>query len=145
MRRLITIKNLDKWGACCRDPGEPYNDKRLKRLFKGRKSIPTLEVLNMKNIPPEDRVWVMTRSGVLTKRQRDQWLAEILKDDRLGPSYASSRHDVSRLINVREIKDILKSKLATHLDSNSLFLALILPEIPFADELKYLRKVLKRH
>jgi len=133
MRRLITIKNLDKWGACCRDPGEPYNDKRLKRLFKGRKSIPTLEVLNMKNIPPEDRVWVMTRSGVLTKRQRDQWLAEILKDDRLG------------LIGTRQIKDILKTKLATHLDSNSLFLALILPEIPFADELKYLRKVLKRH
>jgi len=133
MRRLITIKNLDKWGACCRDPGEPYNDKRLKRLFKGRKSIPTLEVLNMKNIPPEDRVWVMARSGVLTKRQRDQWLAEILKDDRLG------------LISTREIKDILKSKLATHLDSNSLFFTLILWEIPFADELKYLRKVLKKH
>ena len=64
----ITITQLDKWEACERKPGERYSDERLAKLFAGRRSLTLAEVLSLR-IPPEDKVWIATREGVLTPEQ----------------------------------------------------------------------------
>ena len=61
----ITIEDLDRWGACCREDGEDYCDARLKRLARGRKGLTGLEVSRIRSIPYEDRIWVLLRREVL--------------------------------------------------------------------------------
>jgi hypothetical protein len=61
----ITIEDLDRWGACCREDEEDYCDARLKRLARGRKGLTGLEVSRMRSIPYEDRIWVLLRREVL--------------------------------------------------------------------------------
>ena len=61
----ITIEDLDRWGACCREDGEDYCNARLKRLARGRKGLTGLEVSRMRSIPYEDRIWALLRREVL--------------------------------------------------------------------------------
>jgi hypothetical protein len=65
MIKLITPKHLDKWGACDRDDGEPYDDATIARWLKGRRGLTPLEVANLKQVPPMDRLWVLLREDVL--------------------------------------------------------------------------------
>lgn len=69
----ITIKNLNKWGACDREDGERYSDANLEKIFRGRKSLTIKEVLRLR-IPDADKVWVATRPGVMTRDQASAWL-----------------------------------------------------------------------
>jgi hypothetical protein len=64
MKKIITIKDIDNWGACCREDDERYNDTRLKKLLRGRKGLTVDEVLRMR-IPPEDRLWVVLREELI--------------------------------------------------------------------------------
>lgn len=61
----ITIEILDRWEACRRQPGERYDDERLKALGFGGKGLPTIELAREKRIPLEDRIWALLRSEVL--------------------------------------------------------------------------------
>ena len=53
-------------------PCDTYTRGRLLKLSKGRESLTLLEVLSLR-IPPEDKVWIMTRSGVLTASKNQAW------------------------------------------------------------------------
>jgi len=64
----ITIDQLDRWSACCRQPSKRYDNKHLNKIFKGRNSIPKLEVLKLNQVRPIDKLWVMIQPGALTKR-----------------------------------------------------------------------------
>ena len=64
-KKLITIKDLDKWGACSRGDGERYSADRLHNLLRGRKGWTPLEVSRMRSVPVEDRIWVLLRPEVL--------------------------------------------------------------------------------
>jgi len=61
----ITIKDLDRWGACSRGDGNNYSDERLKKLLRGRESVTPLEVLRMRSVPVQDRIWALLRPDVL--------------------------------------------------------------------------------
>jgi hypothetical protein len=63
--KLITIKDLDAWKACCRGPGKLYSDQRLKRLLRGREGWTPLEISRMRSVSLEDRLWVLLRLNVL--------------------------------------------------------------------------------
>ena len=63
---LITIKDLDRWGACCRDADRRYSDAALAKLLDGRPGLTPLEVCDL-DIPVEDRIWVLLRPDVLGK------------------------------------------------------------------------------
>lgn len=69
MTMRITIEKLRKWEACCSAPGQRYDDANLRRLFRGKPSLSLVEVLRKRSVPYEDRVWVATRPGAMTKRQ----------------------------------------------------------------------------
>lgn len=63
--RLITIADLDRWGACGRD--HRYSDRRLKRLLRGRPGWTPMDVARSRSVPYKDRVWVLLREEVLGK------------------------------------------------------------------------------
>ena len=63
MSNLITIADLDRWGACGRD--DQYDDATLTRWLKGREGLTPLEVANLRQVEPVDRLWVLVRKGVL--------------------------------------------------------------------------------
>ena len=55
------------------NPCQPaYSRSALLRLSKGRKGLTLLEILALR-IPPDDKVWLMTRPGVLTAEQDQAW------------------------------------------------------------------------
>ena len=64
-KKLITIKDLDKWGSCSRGDGERYSDDRLHKLLRGRKGWTPADVSRMRSVPSEDRIWVLLRPEVL--------------------------------------------------------------------------------
>ena len=63
--KLITIKDLDEWGACNRADGEKYSDENIKKLLGKRKGLTPLEITEMDQIPIDDRIWVLLRKDVL--------------------------------------------------------------------------------
>jgi len=67
----VTIKKLDKWGACRRKDGERYSDENLKRLFAGKRSLSPMEAL-AKRIPVEDKIWL--GPWMMTEKQTRAWL-----------------------------------------------------------------------
>jgi hypothetical protein len=52
---LITIADLDRWGACDREPGERYDDDHLAELLDGRDGWTIRETAALP-IPAADRV-----------------------------------------------------------------------------------------
>jgi hypothetical protein len=46
------------------NPCEAYPESRVLELWQGKNSLTALEILSL-DIPPEDRLWVMMRNGVL--------------------------------------------------------------------------------
>jgi hypothetical protein len=64
-RILITVEDLDRWGACKRKWGERYSDENLEKILDGRPGLTALEVLRLIDVPAEDRVWVVARPEVL--------------------------------------------------------------------------------
>lgn len=69
----ITIRNLDEWGACDRRDGERFSDARLKRILRGRTSLALEEVFRL-HLLDEDKIWIATRPGVMTRAQTRRWL-----------------------------------------------------------------------
>jgi len=73
--KLITLKDLDNWGACNRGYDEIYSDENLKKLLGKKKGLKPIEIAEMEIIPLNDRIWVLLRRDV----QGDAMLL-ILKD-----------------------------------------------------------------
>jgi len=63
--KLITLKDLDNWGACNRGEGEIYSDENLKKLLGKKKGLKPIEIAEMEIIPLKDRIWVLLRRDVL--------------------------------------------------------------------------------
>jgi hypothetical protein len=49
-------------------PCPEYTPERIAQLWAGRKKLSLEEILQL-DIPPKDRIWVVWRPGVLTKKQ----------------------------------------------------------------------------
>ena len=60
---LITIEDLDRWGACGRH--HEYRDEILHRWLNGRPGLTALEVARLRQAPCVDRLWVLLRSEVI--------------------------------------------------------------------------------
>lgn len=60
---LITVQDLDRWGACGRS--EQYSDGNLKKLLRGRPGLSPLQVARLRSVPVDDRLWVLLRPEVL--------------------------------------------------------------------------------
>lgn len=58
----ITIEQLQEWKAC-------YTTARLKKLFNGKAYLTPLEILKMKGIPIEDKLWVICQPNAMTVKQ----------------------------------------------------------------------------
>lgn len=59
-----------------------YGDDQLRELYDRKMTI--WEVLTRKDgnwsgVPNNDRIWVLTRPGVFTKKQRNEWLARLVE------------------------------------------------------------------
>lgn len=61
----ITTETLDKWGACCRAPGEKYDDDHLRARGWPDEGLTPLELSLQRWIPVEDRIWGLLRPEVL--------------------------------------------------------------------------------
>jgi hypothetical protein len=93
MIKLITPKHLDKWSACGRYDGGEYDDATLARWLKGRKGWTPLEVADLRQVPAEDRLWVLLRKDVLGAKLHRE--ASYAFADRVVRKYALP-HSVTR-------------------------------------------------
>jgi len=84
MSNLITIADLDRWGACGRD--DQYDDETLARWLKGREGLTPLEVASLRQVPAVDRLWVLLRVEVLGEELYRE--AEYAYADRAVRKYA---------------------------------------------------------
>lgn len=57
--KTLTVAEIMALGPC-----EAYPESRVLELWQGKDSLTALEILSL-DIPPEDRLWVLTRNGVL--------------------------------------------------------------------------------
>jgi hypothetical protein len=57
--KTLTVAEIMALGPC-----EAYPESRVLELWQGKNSLTALEILSL-DIPPEDRLWVMMRNGVL--------------------------------------------------------------------------------
>lgn len=60
-----------------RRPCSGYDRERLEVLWAGRESVSALDILDM-DIPDEDKIWGVTRPGLMTARQTDEWLEVVV-------------------------------------------------------------------
>lgn len=65
MKNIITIEDIDRWGACRREKYEKYSDKKLSEILNGREGLTPLEVLKCEEIDAADRVWAVLREEVI--------------------------------------------------------------------------------
>lgn len=61
--KSVTLKQVLSWHPC-----ESYDEKRIRRLFRGRKALSALDILNMR-IPTDDKFWAVLREEFFTKKE----------------------------------------------------------------------------
>ena len=74
----ITRKQLSEWKPCCQEPGRRYCAKNLDILFKGEDSISWQAILELKDVPPGDKIWLATRPGALPLEMQKQLISIIV-------------------------------------------------------------------
>ncbi|MEN7973942.1 MAG: hypothetical protein ABFR47_08935 [Verrucomicrobiota bacterium] len=70
-KQFIEVKDLDRWGACCRGDGQTFSNAVLDTLLRGRARLTTLEVsyLTRRGVSAADLVWLLLRYPILTKNE----------------------------------------------------------------------------
>ena len=77
--KALTVSDIMALNPC-------YHESRVRELFGDRESLTLVEILAL-DIPPEDRMWVLTRDGVCSRDVLSAWIDRIA--DRAVRNYCS--------------------------------------------------------
>jgi len=75
--KTLTVSNIMSLNPC-------YSESRVRELFGDRESLTLVEILTL-DIPPQDRIWVLTRDGVCSRDVLLAWMNRMA--DRAVRSY----------------------------------------------------------
>lgn len=93
----ITRKQLSEWKPCCQEPGERYCAKNLDVLFKGKDSISWQDILELKDVPPADKIWLAVRPGALLPQIQQRLINAIM--DRAVEKYHFDLEEIDDFVS----------------------------------------------